>query len=103
MGLDALLGICGQPLIHQFLLNVVEHDGGPRFRHGAGDGEADSVGRAGDQRYFTSQTKLDHVVCTSIILSPQGQGVKINYFTAFSALTAAIFACTSTIFSLSSG
>ena len=53
--LDALFGIGSNALIHQFLLNVVEYDGRAGVAHGAGDGEADTVGRTGDEGDFALQ------------------------------------------------
>ena len=53
--LDALFGIGSNALIHQFLLNVVEDDGRAGVAHGAGDGEADTVGRTGDEGDFALQ------------------------------------------------
>ena len=62
VGLDALLGVGSQALVHQLLLDVVEHDGGARLAHGTGDGKADAIAGAGDQGYLTLQGERIHNV-----------------------------------------
>ena len=57
VGVDAGLFVGGQALVHQLLLDVVEHDGGAAVRHSGGDGEADAVGSSGDQSDLAGQIK----------------------------------------------
>ena len=57
VGVDAGFLVGGQALVHQLLLDVVENDGGAAVRHGGGNGKADAVGCAGDQRDLTGQVK----------------------------------------------
>src|SRR5699024_8083088 len=57
VGVDAGLFVGGQALVHQFLLDVVENDGGAAVGHRGGDGKADAVGSAGDQGDLAGQVK----------------------------------------------
>ena len=58
MRLDALLGIGGQALVDQVLVDVVEDDGRARLGKRGGDGEADAVGSAGDQGDLALEAEL---------------------------------------------
>ena len=60
VGLDAGLTISSQALVHQFLLDVVENDGGTCLAQSAGDGKADSVRSAGYQGNLALQRKHVH-------------------------------------------
>ena len=57
VGFDAGFLIGSQTLVHQLLLDVVENDGGAAVRHGGGNGKADAVGCAGNQRDLAGQVK----------------------------------------------
>ena len=57
VGLDAGFPVGSQALVDQLLLDVVENDGGAAVRHGGGNGKADAVGCAGNQRDLTGQVE----------------------------------------------
>ena len=57
VGVDASLFVSGKTLVHKLLLDVVEHDGRAIGCHCLGDGHADAVGCAGDQRDLAGQIK----------------------------------------------
>ena len=57
VGLNTGLLVGSQALIHQLLLDVVENDGGATVGHSGGNGKADAVRSAGDQRDLAGQVK----------------------------------------------
>ena len=57
VGVDAGFLVGGQALVHQLLLDVVENDGGAAVGHSGGNGKADAVGCAGNERDLAGQVK----------------------------------------------
>ena len=55
--LDACLCIGSQTLVHQLLLDIIEHDGSAVGCHSLCNCHADAVGCAGDQRHLAGQVK----------------------------------------------
>src|SRR5699024_8978224 len=57
VGVDAGFLVGRHALVNEFLLDVVEDDGGAAVGHRGRDREADAVGSAGDQRDLAGQIK----------------------------------------------
>ena len=78
VSLDACLCIGSQTLVHQLLLDIIEHDGSAVGCHSLCNCHADAVGCAGDQRHLAGQVKrFGSALCHNKVLLS-----KIVFYTA---------------------